>query len=48
VRELNIGHFIIGEAVFLGLPETIALMRGAIARGIAQRAHSPHSMQQQQ
>ncbi|MCW8305571.1 pyridoxine 5'-phosphate synthase [Acidiphilium sp. PA] len=27
VRELNIGHFIVGEAVFLGLPETIRRMR---------------------
>jgi pyridoxine 5-phosphate synthase len=25
--ELNIGHFIIGEAVMLGLPATIAEMR---------------------
>ncbi len=28
VVELNIGHFIIGEAVFLGLPEVIRRMRG--------------------
>lgn len=28
VVELNIGHFIIGEAVFLGLPEVIRQMRG--------------------
>lgn len=27
VRELNIGHFLIGEAVFLGLPAAIAQMR---------------------
>jgi pyridoxine 5-phosphate synthase len=27
VRELNIGHFLIGEAIFRGLPEAIALMR---------------------
>jgi pyridoxine 5-phosphate synthase len=27
VRELNIGHFLIGEAVFLGLPTAIAQMR---------------------
>ncbi len=27
VRELNIGHFIIGEAIFRGLPEAIAEMR---------------------
>jgi len=27
VAELNIGHFLIGEAVFIGLPEAIAEMR---------------------
>jgi pyridoxine 5-phosphate synthase len=27
VRELNIGHFLIGEAVFVGLPQAIATMR---------------------
>ena len=27
VRELNIGHFIIGEAIFCGLPDAIAQMR---------------------
>ncbi len=37
VRELNIGHFIIGEAIFTGLPHAIARMRGAIAEGVAQR-----------
>ena len=37
VRELNIGHFIIGEAVFEGLPKAIARMREAIAEGLAQR-----------
>jgi pyridoxine 5-phosphate synthase len=37
VRELNIGHFIIGEAVFEGLPRAIAQMREAIAQGVAQR-----------
>ena len=35
VRELNIGHFLIGEAVFVGLPQAIATMRAAMdkARG---------------
>jgi pyridoxine 5-phosphate synthase len=33
VRELNIGHFLVGEAVFEGLPATIALMREAMERG---------------
>ena len=27
VRELNIGHFLIGEAIFLGLTPAIAEMR---------------------
>jgi pyridoxine 5-phosphate synthase len=27
VRELNIGHFLIGEAIFLGLAPAIAEMR---------------------
>ena len=30
VRELNIGHFLIGEAIFLGLAESIARMRAAM------------------
>jgi pyridoxine 5-phosphate synthase len=35
VRELNIGHFLIGEALFVGLPESVRLMREAMdaARG---------------
>ena len=27
IVELNIGHFLIGEAIFLGLEESIARMR---------------------
>ncbi|WP_019643874.1 pyridoxine 5'-phosphate synthase [Novispirillum itersonii] len=27
IRELNIGHFLIGEAIFVGLPDAIAGMR---------------------
>ena len=27
VMELNIGHFLIGEAIFVGLPAAIAEMR---------------------
>lgn len=30
VRELNIGHFLIGEAVFIGLPPAIQRMRAAM------------------
>lgn len=33
VVELNIGHFLIGEAVFEGLAETVKFMRAAMARG---------------
>lgn len=35
IVELNIGHFMIGEAVFVGLPETVKQMRAAMARGRA-------------
>ncbi|MDP1778030.1 MAG: pyridoxine 5'-phosphate synthase, partial [Brevundimonas sp.] len=30
VRELNIGHFLIGEAEFIGLPTAIRRMRAAM------------------
>ncbi len=33
IAELNIGHFLIGEALFVGLRPAIAAMRAAIARG---------------
>jgi len=35
VVELNIGHFLIGEAVFEGLAETMMFMRAAMDRGRA-------------
>jgi len=35
IVELNIGHFLIGEAVFAGLPEAIRAMRAAMDRGRA-------------
>ena len=38
ITELNIGHFLIGEAIFEGLPDTIALMRAAMERGRARAA----------
>ncbi len=33
IVELNIGHFIIGEAIFLGLRETVVKMRQAMDEG---------------
>lgn len=33
LAELNIGHFLIGEAIMVGLPQAIALMKQAIAAG---------------
>jgi pyridoxine 5-phosphate synthase len=33
VVELNIGHFLVGEAVFEGLGETVRFMRAAVDRG---------------
>ena len=33
VVELNIGHFLVGEAVFEGLAETVRFMRAALDRG---------------
>jgi pyridoxine 5-phosphate synthase len=35
VVELNIGHFLVGEAVFDGLEETVRMMRAAMDRGRA-------------
>lgn len=32
IVELNIGHFLVGEAVFMGLPAAIAAMREAMLR----------------
>jgi pyridoxine 5-phosphate synthase len=31
--ELNIGHFLMGEALFVGLSQAIGTMRAAMARG---------------
>ncbi|MFG1393919.1 pyridoxine 5'-phosphate synthase [Xanthobacter agilis] len=36
IAELNIGHFLVGEAVFVGLAQSIRAMKEAIARGRAQ------------
>jgi len=35
--ELNIGHFLVGEAIFTGLTESIKAMRAAMDRGLARR-----------
>jgi pyridoxine 5-phosphate synthase len=37
IAELNIGHFLMGEAIFVGLPETIRLMRQHMDEG---RSHT--------
>jgi pyridoxine 5-phosphate synthase len=36
IVELNIGHFLIGEAIFLGLDEAVRAMRSAMDEGRAQ------------
>ncbi len=41
VRELNIGHFLIGEAVFTGIGEAVRRMRACIAEGRAAGADDP-------
>ena len=33
IVELNIGHFLVGEAVFIGLAASIRTMRAAMDRG---------------
>ncbi len=33
IAELNIGHFLVGEAIFTGLADSIARMRAAMERG---------------
>jgi pyridoxine 5-phosphate synthase len=38
IVELNIGHFLVGEAIFLGLREAIGRMRAAMAAGRARAA----------
>jgi pyridoxine 5-phosphate synthase len=39
VVELNIGHFLVGEAMFEGLAETVRFMRAAMERG-RKKAHA--------
>jgi pyridoxine 5-phosphate synthase len=33
IAELNIGYFMMGEALFIGLGETVRQMRAAMDRG---------------
>jgi len=40
IAELNIGHFLVGEAIFGGLAETVKAMRAAMDRGVARRPAS--------
>ncbi len=40
VAELNIGHFLIAEAVFMGLGNAIARMRGVMKDGLLQRSEA--------
>jgi pyridoxine 5-phosphate synthase len=35
IAELNIGYFMVGEAVFVGLAQTVREMRAAMDRGRA-------------
>jgi len=41
IVELNIGHFLIGEAIFDGLDAAVRKMRAAIDRGRARGANAP-------
>ncbi len=41
IVELNIGHFLIGEAIFAGLGAAVRLMRSAIDRGRARTGTAP-------
>ncbi len=37
IAELNIGHFLVGEAIFTSFGESIKAMRAAMDRGVARR-----------
>jgi pyridoxine 5-phosphate synthase len=41
IVELNIGHFLVGEAIFLGFAESIARMRACMDEGRAAAAAAP-------
>ena len=42
IVELNIGHFLVGEAVFEGLAETVKFMRAAMDRGRTEGSAHDH------
>ena len=45
IVELNIGHFLVGEAVFVGLSESVGRMRAAMDKGRrALRARAPEGV----
>jgi pyridoxine 5-phosphate synthase len=35
IMELNIGHFLVGEAIYVGLPAAVRQMRAAMVAGRA-------------
>jgi pyridoxine 5-phosphate synthase len=41
IAELNIGHFIMGEAIYDGLPQVMKRMRAAMTRGRMQAGDEP-------
>src|ERR1700675_882189 len=43
IAELNIGYYMIGEALFVGLAETVRAMRAAMDRGRLPAARENHS-----
>ena len=47
IAELNIGYYMIGEAMFVGLAETVRAMRAAMDRGRRNAAGANHSLADQ-
>jgi len=47
IAELNIGYYMIGEALFVGLAETVRAMRAAMDRGRRNAAGANHSLADQ-
>jgi pyridoxine 5-phosphate synthase len=41
VKELNIGHFLVGEAIFVGLTESIAEMRRRMDLALTESSGAP-------